>query len=533
MARIEDLPYEMLDRIFNNLDTKSIISFSLTCRKYFHYLDNYNEHQLDFQSISKEDFDIICHLIKPSNIISLKLTDNHRTPGQIKFFLQTFPIKELTRLKSLKLTQIDENDFDQFLKDLPRICLSSIEIAYREYLSLLKPSTISNLQEILSLKTMRKVHLDIRSDQRDYFQWPSLTSITHLTLMNIHFDQLLGIIQKFNNFLSIILENFTMKQSDEIPWKFICLEKLQTFQITRSELFLDKIQSLIVLMKELTDLKLEGSIKSLENFFENLLERNLSNLRSLEFYFQYFPPRCIDSQSIIRTFLKQSHWKCFVNADWIENENKINLYSIPPLNSHWKYSTQHQIFPSTISFNRFEYIHHLHINLDHLQTKSNEYRLFPRVKSLKCTINDQCSSDCFQLLKELIDPHQLIEISLLISSRGSYLKSLLDKFLHFLVDCSNVESIEIFNRWHGIFSWIDIYYFCSMISINIKYLSIDILEINQIEILIDQLKHLRSIQLKFSFEKSLFIRDILQLFVQRKINLGYSLFISMDFSIIQ
>ena len=365
MVCIDDLPNEMLNRIFENLDTKSLISFGLACRKYFDYLENYDVHELDFQSISKKDFDLICHSIKPSKIISLKLTDDHRTAGQIKVFLKTVPIKELDRLKSLKLLQIDENDLDQFLKDLPRTSLTSLHIEYREYPSLLKSSTISNLQEILRLKTMRKIHLDFRSDQRDYFQWPSSTHLTHLTFMNISFEQLLGIIQKFNQYQSIILQNLTMKSSDKIPIKFLCLEKLKSFQINQSELILEKIQSIISVMNELTYLKLEGTIKSLDNFFH----RNLSKLQLFQFDFQLISHRSIEYKSIIESFLKQfeeSHFKCSVNADWIEENRQIDFYSIPPMNNHLKSS--HLFLHSSTQFNRMNFISHLDIQLEHLKS---------------------------------------------------------------------------------------------------------------------------------------------------------------------
>lgn len=520
MVCIDDLPNEMLNRIFENLDIKSFISFGLTSRKYFHYLENYDVHQLDFQSISKKDFDRICHLIKPSKIISLKLSDDHRTAGQIKLFLQTVPIKNFTRLKSLELLQIDENDLDQFLQNLPRTCLNSLRIEYREYPSLLHSSTISNLQEILRLKSMRKIHWDFRSDQRDYFQWPSSTHLTDLTLMNISFEQLLGIIQKFNEYQSITLDNLTMKSSETIPVKFLCLEKLKSFQIYRSELILEKIQSLISVMNQLTHLNLQGNIKSLENFFENLLRRNLLKLRSFQFDFQWISHRSIEYQSIIQSFLKhfeefywKVHLKCLVNADWIEENCQIDLYSIPPLNNHCKSS--HFFLESFTELSRFDFISHLDIQLEHLkQMISSPIRL----KSLKCQMNESCPSNSFEILSKLIDQNSLIQLNLMINSRGLYLKQMLKDYLRFLVECSNVEDVSIFNRCHGIFPYLDIHSFCSSISKKMKYLSIDIRDGNDIQMLIKRLKYLQSLQFKFSFEKSIFIKEILHWLNNENIN---------------
>jgi len=94
-------------------------------------------------------------------------------------------------------------------------------------------------------------------------------------------------------------------------------------------------------------------------------------------------------------------------------------------------------------------------------------------------------------------------------------------FLNFLKELSNLNSIEIFNRWHGIFSFLNIYDFCRMIPINVKHLDIDILDIDHIKILIEQLQHLTSFKFKFSFDKSIFIKDIIQWLSNKNINSTY------------
>ena len=89
MACLDDLPVEIINRIFDNLDLNSMISFSYTCQRYLKCLNSYNKYQINFQSISKSKFDLICRLINPSNIIALTLSDNDQTPSQIKFFLKS------------------------------------------------------------------------------------------------------------------------------------------------------------------------------------------------------------------------------------------------------------------------------------------------------------------------------------------------------------------------------------------------------------------------------------------------------------
>ncbi|CAF4558367.1 unnamed protein product, partial [Rotaria sp. Silwood2] len=145
-------------------------------------------------------------------------------------------------------------------------------------------------------------------------------------------------------------------------------------------------------------------------------------------------------------------------------------------------------------------------------------RLFPKLNYLKLTVNDQCSFDCFKLLSKLVHLKNLEKLVLIICSRGFYLSLMIKRFLNFVKDLSNLNSIEIFNRWHGIFSFIDIYDFCSMIPHNIKHLDIDIFDIDNIEILIDKLEHVSSFKFKFAFDKSRYLKQILELLAKKKIN---------------
>jgi hypothetical protein len=60
-----------------------------------------------------------------------------------------------------------------------------------------------------------------------------------------------------------------------------------------------------------------------------------------------------------------------------------------------------------------------------------------------------------------------------------------------------------------------------MIPMNIKHLDIDISDVNEIRILIEELKYVSSFKLKYSFEKSFLIKDILQWLENKQINSTY------------
>jgi hypothetical protein len=72
-------------------------------------LQSYSAYRLNFQSIQKLDFDIICHRIHPDEIIFLALSDDNDTPDQSQLFLSYFRIKQFIRLRSLTLIQPNIN----------------------------------------------------------------------------------------------------------------------------------------------------------------------------------------------------------------------------------------------------------------------------------------------------------------------------------------------------------------------------------------------------------------------------------------
>lgn len=68
---------------------------------------SYSAHRLDFKSIKKTHFDLICRHVQPEQVISLTLSDDDDTPGQSELFLSRFRIEGFTQLRSLTLIKIE------------------------------------------------------------------------------------------------------------------------------------------------------------------------------------------------------------------------------------------------------------------------------------------------------------------------------------------------------------------------------------------------------------------------------------------
>ncbi|CAF4490987.1 unnamed protein product [Rotaria socialis] len=85
----------------------------------------YTEYSIDFISILKIHFDLVCHRIRPDQVVFLKLQDDHNAPCQIQLFLSYFRVEQFTRLRSLTLTLDVSDSGTQIFLNLDK--LSSLE----------------------------------------------------------------------------------------------------------------------------------------------------------------------------------------------------------------------------------------------------------------------------------------------------------------------------------------------------------------------------------------------------------------------
>ena len=107
-SSIEKLPVELFHRIFDNLDVETILfSIRPVCRLFQSVVKTYDRFILHFKLISKSNFNILCRLINPKNVISLTLSNDEETSDQIDLFISLVHLRQVTRLRSLTLLNVD------------------------------------------------------------------------------------------------------------------------------------------------------------------------------------------------------------------------------------------------------------------------------------------------------------------------------------------------------------------------------------------------------------------------------------------
>jgi hypothetical protein len=96
-SSIETLPVELLHQIFDNLDTETILfSIRSVCRLFKSVVKTYDRLALNFKLISKSNFNILCRLINPKNVISLEFSNNEQTSNHIDLFVSLVHLRQFT-----------------------------------------------------------------------------------------------------------------------------------------------------------------------------------------------------------------------------------------------------------------------------------------------------------------------------------------------------------------------------------------------------------------------------------------------------
>ncbi|CAF4212490.1 unnamed protein product [Rotaria sp. Silwood2] len=114
---------------------------------------------INFQSIRKTHFDLVCRLIRPEQVISLILADEKETPCQSQLFQARFRIETFTHLRSLQLIELTD-DGQSLLSKLHKVqSLVSLEINIRFDLPLIK--TLPSIKTLI-INFPSGVQFDIR-----------------------------------------------------------------------------------------------------------------------------------------------------------------------------------------------------------------------------------------------------------------------------------------------------------------------------------------------------------------------------------
>jgi len=310
------LPIELLHRIIDYVDTETIFfSFRNVCKYFYTIINSYNQYKLDFRSMTKPAFHWISHFIQPENVISLVISNEHKTPGQINLFLSLFDINTFTRLRSLTLIEIDNSDLIVYLKHVSICSLVSLSIVNRRHWG-----TITTSETIQLL-----MHCPLRHLQ--FTQWSSTQEIFNIFLHCPYLETL--------RLDGLLKSNI----NDDLTTPIEIKSKLRSLTIDFYSSDWSTIISLLSFTPSLIHLKLIGqpTVSGLAwdgYWWEELIQKNLPQLQFFEFFFDKridYKESTYDIESIMTSF-RTSFWlekRWHVACDYYKDTHELKLYSIP------------------------------------------------------------------------------------------------------------------------------------------------------------------------------------------------------------
>ncbi|CAF3341713.1 unnamed protein product [Rotaria socialis] len=193
---LDVLPAELFYIIFNYFWAHEILT---TFSNVSPYLDSilvsYSSYQVNFKSILRPHFDLICRILRPDQIVLLILSDSDDTPCQAELFLSHFQIGSLTRLQSLTLHEIERRSLMNILEQINRfnqnfqLSLDNCDI--QVLLSIKVPSQLRYLKinksdPQLAMYYRSRFSLNFQPDLRAFVRICENTP--QLQLLNIHCD---------------------------------------------------------------------------------------------------------------------------------------------------------------------------------------------------------------------------------------------------------------------------------------------------------------------------------------------------------
>ncbi|CAF1263258.1 unnamed protein product [Adineta steineri] len=320
---LERIPIEIFHLIFDYFWAHEILhSFNNISNYLDSILSNYNHYLINFESIRKSHFDLVCRSIRPEQVITLILSDKIETPNQSQLFQSLFSIEQFTHLRALKFIGLDD-DGESFFSSLYKIPkLLSLQIDTSRKIPLIK--RLPSLETFI-INIQSGMHFDLD---------PSISMIQfkqlrHLTLSNCSCRQLQKIFDQAIQLTSLKI-SITFFDSDELH-AFINFhqEKTRLSSLVSLNLFVNGgghtmmrsyVERFLAPLQRLQRLELVIPSLAEHSFldagqWERFLSSHLSRLSTFNFIISSWSSSTNIIEQYRRPFWLSRHWYVACNDD--------------------------------------------------------------------------------------------------------------------------------------------------------------------------------------------------------------------------
>ncbi|CAF1267157.1 unnamed protein product [Rotaria sp. Silwood1] len=544
------LPIELIHRIFDHIDTETIIfAIRRVCKQLYSIVNIYDRYELDFRYMFRSDLSLIAHIINPENVTSLILSNAIHTSDQIDLFISQFHIEQFIRLHSLTLINV-EKELDQFQKHI-------MQCPLRKFSIVLPFDDIMNLQTLLSSiisnSHLRELEFTASSWLLDEIQWPIECQLEHLTIFHhCSWDTIKLVLSHLHHLRTLVMKDVKLYDLHKTSimnsdmTQFNCLSSLS---LNSSEFKFDNVEVLLSFFPRLEHLQLINHEDYSDPLFfngtrlENLIETKLCLLKKFDFWFSNYAQHDSDEitvETVIATFrtlfwLEDKHWIVKCDSEYKENLELFYLYSIPICRDDFDYSSQQSKIRcsalNTTDKNRIITVNANQLSVDlsqmmiqNIQRKTNlrmNY-LFQNVTELKLIINEKWPIGSIKQLSRILHMSKLKKLCLNFNSECNFIVNLTVEMDTLLNRATNLRSIEI--NCSGLVKTMSkiLNAICLKLPDHIRHLKTDIENVNDGKEILQCAEHLSIITFR-PRKRSCFNDEIIQLISKMHRDVQYKL----------
>ncbi|CAF0817129.1 unnamed protein product [Adineta steineri] len=537
---LSTLPVELIYRILDYLDIEtSLLSFRYVSKKFYFISNKWNSYNYDLSSISKNHFDLICRQICQKKIVSITLSDEDTTPGQIRLFFSLNRISNFPRLRSLTLRNIDSNDLYEIVKDILNCSLTTFSCQSRgkqnkSIIHLLSKLIIQSNLEILSLNT----HAHYIEQM---FKSMTQSHLIELTIGILTFNEYQTILQYCPYLRVFVIDDCWINDTDQNS-TIKSYQQLISLTLKFTNRSITQLEYLLLLTPSLTELKLINSPltpNSLINgsYWEVFIKTKLLSLIKFQFVFYQLVLRTYECNGDVELFIipfRTSFWleekQWFVNCQSIKSSHTIQLYSVPfSINSYdYNFDLGNILLSTSIKkLNHsiiMDHVRCLSLNLTEIKTKQilkknikRDDFLFSKVTELNISVHGEWPIDSFYFISILVDLLKLQKLSF----RSDFDQSTIDNLTVLVNQAFNIHSLSLLPlNMDGQYNT-TVTNLCSIVSLHVKHLTIKIEKLDDMKIVVKKLKHLLSISFNFPSDRKINSHEMIDWLINNGQNFTY------------
>ncbi|CAF3335523.1 unnamed protein product [Rotaria sp. Silwood1] len=517
---VDTLPVEILYRIFDYLDIQFIVlSLRYVCKRFYLISNSYNRYNFNFKSIAKPYFHFICQLIPFENVISLTLSDEDETRGQIQLFLSLYHIEKFIRLQSLTLLQISEVHLNIFSNYIITSSLKSLSIT-TQIVHADENATPSLLSSTIAHHTVENLHLSIWTKDWIDIKWPINCTLHYIRIANsITLKQFCIILQNSPNLRTLVLKEIGI-DDNEASIHTKPFRQLTSLTFENGLIETNILEQCLSLTPLLTYLKLTGTgslfSSSFDGFQLEKLIRKINSLKKFELFLHiltYYDYRSRNVELLMKSF-RTSFWldnmNCFITCDYIINSHKLMLYTLPICTTRFMYHTDlkkisSSNFTTQSNENDMDNVEKLQLqltkDLNILSKEENElltHVFFRNVTNLTIDNTSEWPQSSLQFLSTILDLTRITRLSLSVNFIPEHMLNTVANIKLLLSKTSNLHSLLLFDYWTPDNCMKRMKTICSIISSNIKHLKIRVKDIDDIKYILEHTEHLTSVTFEYA-----------------------------------